>query len=118
MLRQQSECVRRKPLFGEEDYMTIVKISNAGLLVTAILVAVLWGIVVANLLTLRAAHLQAIRAIREIKSLQIQKQKLPSRRETRNNARLRPACLRFSRVKTLARITKFQKVVINNKSYL
>ena len=118
MLRQQSECVRRKPLFGEEDYMTIVKISNAGLLVTAILVAVLWGIVVANSLTLRSAHLQAIRAIREIKSLQIQKQKLPSRRETRNNASLRPACLRFSRVKTLARITKFQKVAINNKSYL
>jgi hypothetical protein len=119
MPRQQSERIRRKPSFGEENDMTIAKISNAGLLVTAILVAVLWGIVVANSLTLRAAHLEGIRAMREIKSLQIQKQKLPSRGETRDNARLPPARLRFSRATEVgSRVTKFRKVVINNKSYL
>ena len=77
--------------------MTIAKISDTGLLATGILVVVLWGIVVANWLTLREAHLEAIRAMREIKSLQMQKQlKLPSRHEIRDKNRLRPAQPRVS----------------------
>ena len=61
--------------------MTIAKISNAGLCVTGILVLVLWGIVATNWLTLHGAHLEAIRVMREIKSLQIQKElKSPPRK--------------------------------------
>ena len=56
---------------GRKD-MNIFKISDKGLCVVGVLVAVLWGIIVAHHLILRSAQTEAMRTMRRIKSLQMQ----------------------------------------------
>ncbi|MCU1261935.1 MAG: hypothetical protein JWO80_4820 [Bryobacterales bacterium] len=75
--------------------MTLAKISNTGLWVTGILVVVLWGFVLADRLILHAAHLEAIRAMKQIESLQIQRQLKSPRRQIRERNRFRRSALPF-----------------------
>jgi hypothetical protein len=72
--------------------MTIAKISNTGLLVTGILVAVLWGIILTDRLILRTAHMEVIRTMKEIENLQ--QQKAHSRPHVREKDRVQPVELR------------------------
>ena len=51
--------------------MNIFKISDRGLCVIGVLVAVLWGMIVANHLILRSAQTEVIQTLRRIKSLQM-----------------------------------------------
>ena len=68
--------------------MNIFKISDKGLCVIAVLVAVLWGMIVANHLILRSAQTEAIRTMRRIKSLQMQDHSKNSSRPPRPDAHL------------------------------
>jgi hypothetical protein len=66
--------------------MKIIKISDKGLCVIGVLVAVLWGMIVANHLILRSAQTEAIGTMRRIKSLQMQEPLEHSSRPPRSHA--------------------------------
>jgi hypothetical protein len=68
--------------------MNIFKISDRGLCVIGVLVAVLWGMIVANHLILRSAQTEAMRTMRRIKSLQMQDHSRYSSRPPRPHAKL------------------------------
>jgi hypothetical protein len=68
--------------------MNIFKISDKGLCVIGVLVAVLWGMIVANHLILRSAQTEAMRTKRRIKSLQMQDHSKYFSRPPRRHANL------------------------------
>jgi hypothetical protein len=66
--------------------MNAFKISDKGLCVIGVLVAVLWGMIVANHLILRSAQTEAMRTMRRIKSLKLQDHSKYSSRPPRPQA--------------------------------
>jgi hypothetical protein len=66
--------------------MNAFKISDKGLCVIGVLVAILWGMIVANHLILRSAQTEAMRTMRRIKSLQMQGHSKYSSRPPRPHA--------------------------------
>jgi hypothetical protein len=78
-----------KPVHNREQKdMSVLKISDKGLCVIGVLVAVLWGMVVANHLILRSARTEAMRTMRRIKSLQMQDHSRYSSRPPRPHANI------------------------------
>jgi hypothetical protein len=68
--------------------MKIARISDKGLCVIGVLVAVLWGMIVANHLILRSAQTEEMQTMRGIKSLQMQGHSKSSSRPARPHANL------------------------------